>query len=1113
MNTIEKQGHYFIESGRFSRDLIARAWREVQQGASNDICQALVMAGQLTEKEASDIRALIQTVPMQGPGSSTGSGLAIHGPGTPLPGAPGSGRHSPNSGVFTASVGAGGFAAGAQQRHFQGGFQAGSFDIPSDGGFASPNPAEPPNSVVGGHIQLENIQLGNFMVKDELGRGGMGVVYSGKTLDTEQPVVIKVMSNDKGSMTRVQRFFREARTLAKVKHPNIVRIIDFNTQFAFPYFVMEKVIGKTLQETVDHAVRFGDLPDMNVTASIFRDLASALHECHEAGIVHRDIKPENILIEDGTGRPVLIDFGLVQIEKGQLKQDLDGTQASLTKSSDVLGTPAYMAPELLQEKKDRSVLSSLIDVWSLGGTLYHSLTGRAPYVGASAVNIYKKLMTTDPEPVRKVNPEVPEDLAEICHRCLSRNPSHRMTMEEVVWALEEFMGIKEDDGPAASPIQAAPNIPRLPANWAIWGIWVLVASALVVAFAVAFWPQDEQPPKLSLTVPKDVYTLSNNSKLIHIITRSDAVSLPIEISDDSGSFKLRLNQSLLSEEQLASKTLVLNVKESSQSFDLTAVDAAGNRAHMKLIIDQDRVGPGFQVESVHREKDGAFVIEGPADGDCKIIRLGKKFAEVAEGRYQLRWYPEAHKGLPTLVGRDAVGNETERTVNLVVVSSVRGSGSTNSIKDAIGRLRSAGKLYIMPGLYKEAFAIDKDLTLLGLPLDGKEVVIKNPKSLKSGAQVAISKGARVSMQQLRFDFTDTADKPPILIQCQGRLEVKKCHFNIHVKNHVAAVSFRGEGKTTEQKENIQITDSVFHLSQTQCALLFMNAGGTLKNCQFKDKTQAKDSKTLLLNDRNAIVEAREKSTVIVDGCQFEARATGLASNAESMLRFKNSKILCAYGHGLQAYSKGKIDIHASEIRNTAGHALMLKGLSSATVRACQFHNNGDSSVMPSDIKGPPQAVFSIINASTVEVRKSRFEASAGVIFEAKVSTIIAISCQFVGARNSHFVMHGKRKSRLRGVPGSCLIHIAKCDFEGQQNFVDKVNNFCFLHMNRNHYKGKNRKGVIRFTGRAKGQLLDNLRSHNVKIEAPRKMVSRKWIRDPKKLKEIRKAPDRYQKKN
>jgi serine/threonine-protein kinase len=250
--------------------------------------------------------------------------------------------------------------------------------------------------------------LGNYDLLEELGRGGMGVVYKAVQRRADRLVAVKLILGGaaSGQGTR-ERFQSEVQALAKLRHPNIVPVFEVGDEEGCPYFSMEYMPGGSLAE---HAKR-ARLPAAEA-AAIVEQLAGAVGAAHAVGVLHRDIKPGNVLL-DQDGVPKLTDFGLAK------RMDRD---EGLTYTGLVLGTPGYMPPEQARGERE---LTPAADVYSLGATFFALLTGRPPFAGQSFQETLNKVLEEDPPRLRTERPDVAGDLEAVCLKCLEKDPARR----------------------------------------------------------------------------------------------------------------------------------------------------------------------------------------------------------------------------------------------------------------------------------------------------------------------------------------------------------------------------------------------------------------------------------------------------------------------------------------------------------------------------------------------------------------------------------------------------------------------------------------------------------------------------------------------------------------
>lgn len=255
-------------------------------------------------------------------------------------------------------------------------------------------------------------RLGRFEIVSLLGEGAMGKVYKAFDPALNRHVALKLLRGDDPAL--VERFFHEAKAQGSLDHPHICRVFEVGTVPEVdgrerPYIIMQLIQGKTLREAS------GEM-SLEQKVLAIRDAAQGLHEAHRAGIIHRDIKPGNLLVErDGQGgwRTTVLDFGLA---KGL-------SEAALTQTGIVLGTPYYMSPE--QARGESQIMDRRSDVYSLGASLFELLAGEPPFKGRTGADVLLQVLHSEPPRLQSRVPRLPVDLATIVDRCLEKDPSRR----------------------------------------------------------------------------------------------------------------------------------------------------------------------------------------------------------------------------------------------------------------------------------------------------------------------------------------------------------------------------------------------------------------------------------------------------------------------------------------------------------------------------------------------------------------------------------------------------------------------------------------------------------------------------------------------------------------
>ncbi|MEL6177777.1 MAG: protein kinase, partial [Myxococcota bacterium] len=276
-------------------------------------------------------------------------------------------------------------------------------------------------------VMTPRTHLGRYALKGLLGRGGIGAVYRAQDPELGREVALKVLlAGAHADSTQHRRFLREARAIARLDHPGIVKVYDFGVADGEAFFTMQLVNGPTLHGLL---LRRGAL-EPHEAARITLELARTLDYAHNAGLIHRDVKPHNVIMEDGV-RPLLTDFGLV-------KRLTDGESAHLTQAGQIMGTPHYMAPE--QATGLSKEVTPAIDQYALGAMLYEMLSGQRPFATLPAFRVLAEAQQGEPTPLSVLAPATPPALQVICARAMSKRPTDRFKdMGKMADALRAFL--------------------------------------------------------------------------------------------------------------------------------------------------------------------------------------------------------------------------------------------------------------------------------------------------------------------------------------------------------------------------------------------------------------------------------------------------------------------------------------------------------------------------------------------------------------------------------------------------------------------------------------------------------------------------------------------------
>lgn len=393
-------------------------------------------------------------------------------------------------------------------------------------------------------------RFGAYRTVRLLGRGGMGTVYEAEQLPNGERVALKVVTGSfAGDAIANERFFREGRLVAKVRHPNVVRLLDLGVDGGRPFFTMELLEGEPLSQRL---AREGRL-QLTQILQIFLPLLSATQAIHASGIVHRDLKPANVFLarrDFERVEPVVLDFGISRIDGSSLDE------ASLTRSAAILGTPRYLSPEQVRRAKDASPLS---DQYSLGVMLFECATGQRPFSGGSPYEIMHAILTHELPPPSSFAPELPPEFDRIVLRAMHREPAARFpdvrTLGSALLSLDagshwsgfarEFVvldsashtdctEVDARDGStrgAPAPIAAARlGKPPLTGGWAFWTLILAGVVCLILGFAK---PRTSSYERAALMAAPSPSRAASKAALVSAVEPSASAALPLDAKPPS----------------------------------------------------------------------------------------------------------------------------------------------------------------------------------------------------------------------------------------------------------------------------------------------------------------------------------------------------------------------------------------------------------------------------------------------------------------------------------------------------------------------------------------------------------------------------------------------------
>lgn len=337
--------------------------------------------------------------------------------------------------------------------------------------------------------------VAGYELLEEIGQGGMGIVYKARQIQLDRVVALKMLRTRSANRDDLLRFRTEAEAVARLIHPNIVQIYEIGEHQGQPYFSLEYVAGGSLDQHLE-----GKPLAATTAAQLVRRLAMAIQHAHERGVLHRDLKPANVLLapvsqgwvpdsgESASGleggkstslrtglrlpyEPKVTDFGLAK--------KLDAISGN-TLAGEIVGTPSYMAPEQAEGKVS---IDHACDIWALGAVLYECLTGRAPFMGNSVLETLDQVRRHEPAPPRSLCPGIPRDLEIVCLKCLDKNPARRYASAQ---ALAEDLGrFLEGEPILARPVGPVERLLKWTRRRPTAGLLVLVSLLLIAVVLTA----------------------------------------------------------------------------------------------------------------------------------------------------------------------------------------------------------------------------------------------------------------------------------------------------------------------------------------------------------------------------------------------------------------------------------------------------------------------------------------------------------------------------------------------------------------------------------------------------------------------------------------------------
>ena len=484
----------------------------------------------------------------------------------------------------------------------------------------------------------------HYEILEELGRGGMGVVYKARDTKLERDVALKFLPQDQSVDAR-DRFLREARAASRLNHKNIVAIHAIE-QAERDFIVMEYVDGSSLRDIVSG----GDVP-VERAVEITADLADALAKAHEAGIVHRDIKPDNILLTRD-GLPKILDFGIAKMEGSE----------RLTQTDATLGTVAYMSPE----QSRGEAIDGRSDLFSLGVILYEMIAGVSPFKGDYSAATTFKILNEDPAPLTNHRPDVPEYVQAVVSKLLEKDPAARYQSGREV--IEDLKSGTTSVSAAASETQttvtgATGSRFRLRPTWAVPG---LIAVGLLVA-----WPFLTQGPSASSIAVLPFENTSNDDEVAFLCDGiPESLINRLSLIPD---FKVISRASSFSYRDLTSDPRVIGAELGVQTLLMGRLDRRGDELSIRAeLVDV----------SDSRQIWGERFTRPSSD----VLKIEDEIAASIADRLRLEFSPEAKHKIEVATSVDPKAYELYLKGRFTIV------GSNDEMDQAIEYFREATRI-------------------------------------------------------------------------------------------------------------------------------------------------------------------------------------------------------------------------------------------------------------------------------------------------------------------------------------------------------------------------------------------------------------------------------------
>lgn len=486
-----------------------------------------------------------------------------------------------------------------------------------------------------------------YEILQKISQGSAGTVLRARHRWNNRVVALKFLNSTNPGEVEIHRFHRETTILGQMSHPHIIEFYDSGYEADHFYFAMENIQGPNLKEMIKEKLRTtSTVPPWKRVAKILLGVAKALAYCHARKIVHRDVKPSNIVLDKRSHRAILVDFGLIKRKADGSSSPSHSSQA-ITKTGEILGTPAFMSPEQFVPTGSYGEVGTHSDVWSFGSTLYYCLTGDSPFSKTCMVDIYKAVVSATIVPPSIENPDLPQWLDDLCMDCLQRNPFDRPDMESVVELLEE--------GLETAKVQSYQQ-------WAGIGVALLLA-----VFTGFFLARPAEKAKLTYVLEPAKETKS------HSMTIRGRVDQPHSL--------VKLNGLTRSCDGRGQFEFELPLKEGENAVTLQVVDGDPLASTFRTTISKDTVPPfvHFKNKTVQINGESVLILDAtnrlsgvvrdkhPARLIAFLPDFGRKTMDLDPGdpHFELSLAPSARMEIVRITARDSFDNRKELVYRVI----------------------------------------------------------------------------------------------------------------------------------------------------------------------------------------------------------------------------------------------------------------------------------------------------------------------------------------------------------------------------------------------------------------------------------------------------------------